>query len=146
MARVDPYKNFRYLVDIDGITQAGFSEVTIPDVSQDVIEYREGNESVATVRKQPGLIKYGNVILKWGITKTLDLYDWSKLVQQGEIQVARRNMAVIVLDDMRQPVARWEFENAWPVKYDPSDLKASGNEIAIDTIEIAHEGMVRKVK
>ena len=72
--RKDPYKNFRFLVEIDGITQAGFREVTIPDTAQDPVEYREGNEPI-TVRKLPGLIKYGNVTLKWGITDSLDLYN-----------------------------------------------------------------------
>ena len=75
--RIDPYKNFRFLVEIDGIVQAGFSEATIPDSSQDPIEYREGNEP-PTVRKIPGIIKYGNVTLKWGITDSLDLYNWRK--------------------------------------------------------------------
>ena len=84
--RKDPYRNFRYLVEIDGIVQAGFSEATIPDSTQDPIEYREGNEP-PTVRKLPGLVKYGNVTLKWGITDSLDLYNWRKLVEQGKVNL-----------------------------------------------------------
>jgi len=140
--RKDPYQNFRFLVEIDGITQAGFREVIIPDSAQDPIEYREGNESI-TVRKLPGLIKYGNVILKWGITDSLDLYNWRKDVEDGKIKDARKNMAVVVLDDEANSVTRWEFSQAWPTRYDAPDLNAVGNEIAIETLEIAHEGMKR---
>ena len=140
--RKDPYQNFRFLVEIDGITQAGFREVTIPDTAQDPIEYREGNEPI-TVRKLPGLIEYGNVILKWGITDSLDLYNWRKDVEDGKIKDARKNMAVIVLDDEANSVTRWEFSQAWPTKYNAPDLNAVGNEIAIETLEIAHEGMKR---
>ncbi|MBW1744831.1 MAG: phage tail protein [Deltaproteobacteria bacterium] len=140
--RKDPYQNFRFLVEIDGITQAGFREVTIPDTAQDPIEYREGNEAI-TVRKLPGLIKYGNVTLKWGITDSLDLYNWRKDVEDGKIKDARKNMAVVVLNDEANSVTRWEFSQAWPTRYDAPDLNATGNEIAIETLEIAHEGMKR---
>ncbi len=140
--RKDPYKNFRFLVEIDGITQGGFTDVTIPDSTQTVIEYREGNEPI-TSRKQPGLIKYGDITLKKGTTDSLDLYKWRKLVEDGKLTEARRNIAVMVLDDEGKPTARWEFENAWPSKYDAPDLKATGNEIMIENLTIAHEGMKR---
>lgn len=140
--RVDPYKNFRFLVEIDGIVQGGFREVTIPDSTQEPIEYREGNMT-PTVMKQPGLVKYGNVSLKWGITDSLELYKWRKLVEDGKTKDARRNMAVILLDDEGSPAARWEFSEAWPSKYDAPDLNATGNEIAIENLEIVHEGMRR---
>jgi phage tail-like protein len=143
MARNDPYRNMRFLVEIDGIVQAGFSEATIPDTSQDPIEYREGNE-IPTVRKIPGLIKYGNLTLKWGITDSaMELYDWRKLVEQGKMGDARRNIAVVLQDEEANPKSRWEFVNAWPNKYDAPDLNAKGTDIAIETLEIAHEGMVR---
>lgn len=140
--RNDPYRNCRFLLEIDGITQAGFSEATIPDTAQDPIEYREGNES-PTVRKIPGLIKYGNLSLKWGITDSMDLYNWRKLVEQGKASEYRRNIAVILMDEEGNSKSRWEFTDAWPTKYDSPDLNAKGNDIAIETLEIAHEGMVR---
>jgi phage tail-like protein len=141
--RNDPYRNSRFLLEIDGITQAGFSEATIPDTSQDPIEYREGNEA-PTVRKIPGLIKYGNLSLKWGITdNAIELYNWRKLVEQGKMADARRNIAVILMDEEANPKSRWEFREAWPSKYDAPDLSAKGGDIAIETLEIAHEGMVR---
>ncbi len=140
--RKDPYKNFRFLLEIEDIAQAGFREVTVPDSTQDPIEYREGHEPI-TVRKLPGLIKYGNVSLKWGITDSFALYDWRKMVEDGNIKKARKNVAIIVLDDEGSPAARWEFSEAWPTKYDAPDLNATGSEIAIETLEIAHEKMVR---
>ena len=104
--RKDPYKNFRFLVEIDGIVQAGFSEATIPDSTQEPIEYREGNEPT-TVRKLPGLVKYGNLTLKWGITDSLELYNWRKMVEQGKTKDARKNIAVILMDEEGSPAARW---------------------------------------
>jgi len=140
--RKDPLKAYRYLVEIDGVTQAGFSEVTIPDSAQDPIEYREGTD-LPTLRKIPGLIKYGNVVLKWGSTDSVELFNWRKLVEDGNMEEARKNMAIIVLNETGEATARWEFREAWATKYDAPDLKASGNEIAIETLEIAHEGMSR---
>ena len=140
--RNDPYRNFRFLVEIDGITQAGFSEATIPNTSQDPIEYREGSEP-PTARKIPGLIKYGNVTLKWGLTDSLDLYDWRKLVEDGKMKDARKNVAIILMDEEGNSKSRWEFSDAWPNKYDAPDLSAKGTDIAIETLEIVHEGMKR---
>ena len=143
MPRTDPYKNFRYFVEIDGIAQAGFSEATIPDSTQDPIEYREGNETT-TPRKLPGLRKYGNVTLKWGITDSLDLYEWRKLVEDGKMKDARRNMAIVLMDEEGNPKARWQFTDAWPSKYDAPDMNAKGTDVAIETLEIVHEGMSRE--
>lgn len=140
--RRDPFQGFRYIVEIEGIIQAGFSEVTIPDSTQEPIEYRVGTD-LPTARKLPGLVKYGNVVLKAGVTDSLELSDWRSLVESGQIKDARRNMAIIILDDESNMAARWEFREAWPTKCDAPDLKANGNEIAIETLEIAHEGMKR---
>ncbi|MGP8322631.1 MAG: phage tail protein [Methanosarcinaceae archaeon] len=140
--RNDPYRNSRFLLEIDGIVQAGFSEVTIPDISTDIVEYREGNEDT-TVRKLPGLTRYGNLTLKWGVTDSMDLFKWRKQVIQGKTGEARKMIAVILQDEGGNPVARWEFREAWPSKYDAPDLSAMGNDIAIETIEIVHEGMDR---
>jgi phage tail-like protein len=143
MADRIPYKNFRFTVELDGITQGGFSEVIIPDSTQDVIEYREGNELTITSRKQPGIIKYGNVILKWGITDSMELYNWRKLVEDGKSKEYRRNMAIMLIDEEGNPKSRWEFSEAWPIKYKAPNLNALGKEIAIESIEIAYDGMRR---
>jgi phage tail-like protein len=140
--RKDPLRNFRFLLEIDKIVQAGFSEVTVPDTTTDVVEYREGNEE-AHLRKLSGLNKFANITLKSGATDSVELFEWRKLVMQGKMKEARRNIAVIVLDEEGKPAARWEFENAWPSKYDPPDMNAKGNEAAIELLEIVHEGMKR---
>lgn len=141
--RNDPFRNMRYLLEIDGIVQAGFSDVTIPDTSSDPIEYREGNEDI-TMRKLPGLTKYGNVTLKWGITTgSIELYNWRKQVMQGKMKDARRSLAIILQDEEGNPAARWEFREAWPSKYNAPTLTAKGNDVAIEELEIVHEGMER---
>jgi phage tail-like protein len=140
--RNDPYRNFRFRLEIDDIVQAAFSAATIPDSTQDPIEYRDGNETT-TVRKLPGLVKYGNVTLKWGITDSMDLYNWRKLVEEGKMNDARRNLAIILQDEEGNDKARWEFNDAWPSKYDAPDLDGKGSDVAIETLEIVHEGMKR---
>jgi phage tail-like protein len=141
--RHGPYRNSRFLLEIDGIVQAGFSQCTIPETSTEPIEYREGNEA-PTVRKLGSLVSYGNLTLQWGTTPdSTELFEWRQLVEQGNLDEARRNIAVIVLDEEGEAGARWEFRNAWPQQYDAPDLDASGNEVAIESMEIAHEGMER---
>jgi phage tail-like protein len=142
MAQKNPYKNYRFLLEIDGIAQAGFKEVTIPDSSQDPIEYREGNDQ-PTVRKIPGLIKYGNISLKVGLTDSMELYNWRKLVEDGKTDDYYKNMAIILINEQGESKSRWEFSNAWPTKYDAPDLNATDNNIAIEAIDIAHDGMKR---
>ena len=140
--RKDPYRGYRFLVEIDGIVQAGFSEVTIPDATTEAVDYRDGTDQFT--RKLLGQTKHGNVTLKWGITDSVELYEkWYKLVVQGKISTARRNMAIILLNDEGAPSARWEFENAWPIKYKAPDLSAKGNDVAIETLDVVHEGMKR---
>ena len=140
--RVDPYRAARFLLEIDGITRAGFTECTLPDSTQDPIEYREGNEGFSS-RLIPGMIKYGNLTLKWGVTDTLELYEWRKQVEECKMKEARRNVAVVLMDDEGAAKARWEFIMAWPTKYDGPDLSATSSDLAIETLEIAHEGMTR---
>jgi len=138
--RVDPYRNFKFRVEIDGLTVAGFSECDIPAATVEVIEYREGSEEV-TPRKLPGLVKYSNITLKRGVTNTKEFFQWFRLVVQGKISQARRNMSIALLDDEGNEVARWKFRNAWPTKYEGPKLNARTSEVAIETLEITHEGL-----
>jgi len=138
--RVDPYNNFNFLVEIDGITRAAFHEVSGFDSTIDVIEHREGGENT-TMRKLPGQTKYSNIVLKWGITDDLELYDWHRQAVLGNLQ--RRNGSIVGLDRQGQEIVRWNFFNAWPSKYDGPDYNAEGNDIAIETLELAHEKVER---
>jgi len=144
MARQDPLRKFRYRLEIDSIEQAGFSEVTIGDLSTDPIEYREGDE-ITTVRKLNGLNKYGNITLKWGITDSLELADWHQMIVDDAtlLHDVRRNVVIRVQNEAGEDKAAFEITNAWPSKYDPSDLNSTGNEVAIDTLELTNEGIRR---
>ena len=141
-SRVDPWRSARFLLEWDGLVQAGFSEVTVPDTSTDPIEYREGNE-ITTVRKIPGLTKYSNIVCKRGVTNNLELFNWYKDIVDGKINSSRKTVSVLLLDELGNEAVRWDFGNAWPSKYDPPDMNATGNTIAIETLEIAHEGELR---
>lgn len=142
MARQDPLRNFRF--EIDGIEQAGFAEVTVGDLSTDPIEYREGNE-ITTVRKLNGLNKYGNITLKWGITDSTALADWHQQVVDDSTALAdvRKTVTIKVQDEAGNDKATFEVYEAWPCKYDPTDLNAKGTEVAIDTLELCNEGIKR---
>lgn len=144
MARVDPLRNFRYRLEIDGIDQAGFAEVAIGDSSTEPIEYREGVDPTTAI-KIKGLFKYGNVTLKWGITDSMELSEWHRSVVDDAttMEDVRRTVVIRVQNEAGEDKASWEVDRAWPAKYDPSDLNAKGNEIAIDTLELCNEGIRR---
>jgi phage tail-like protein len=142
MARVDPYRAYNFLVEIDGITRAGFRECSGLDTAQDPIEYREGSEGKnLTSKKLPGLVKYSNVSLKWGITDDAELWDWRKTVMDAAIE--RKNGSIVLLDDAGEEKARWNFVEGWPTKWTGPSFNATGNEVAIETLEIAHEGLTK---
>ncbi|WP_046867564.1 phage tail protein [Microvirga massiliensis] len=138
--RVDPFVNFNFLVVIDGISRAAFHEVSGFDSSIDVIEHREGGK--LTVQKLPGLAKFGNITLKWGITSDRQLYEWHRAAVDGNLQ--RKNGAIVCLDRQGNTVATWNFSDAWPSKYDAPDFNAEGNDVAIETLELVHEGLERE--
>lgn len=140
--RRDPFPNHRFIVEIDGIAQAGFCEVIFPDSTSQVIEYKEGVDLI-NVRKQPGPTINSNLILKWGLTISMELYNWRKLVEQGKTNIMRRNIAVTLLDEAGNEAAKWTFVNAWPMRYKGPDLNSNGKEVAIETLEIVFESMQR---
>lgn len=140
--RNDPYRNFRFRVEIDGIQIAGFAEATIPDSTTDATDYREGTD-LPFQRKLSGLTKYGNITLKRGLTDSIDLYDWKKLVEDSGAITARKNISLILIDEEGNDKAQWDINEAWPTKYDSSDFSAKANDVVIETFEIVHEGVKR---
>jgi len=145
MARIDPLRNFRFRLEIDNITQAGFSEVMIAETTIDAVDYREGTDP-PHVRKLSGLTKYGNITLKWGLTSggtALDLFKWHNAVSQGQIKDQRKKVVIVAQAEDGADSARFVVTDAWPVKYDPSDLNAKGNEVLIELLELANEGIER---
>jgi phage tail-like protein len=140
MARQDPYRNFRFLVEIDGITQAGFNDCSGFGSMTDPIEYREGGEPSYT-RKLPGQTKYNNVVLKWGITDNTELFKWYTQIVKG--QVVRKNGSIVLQDTEGTEKIRWNFFDAWPTKYSAPELTAKGNDVGIETLELAVERLER---
>lgn len=136
-----PYKKYNYKVLIDNNEEAGFSEVSAPDVSSDPVEYREGNMAGMTAGKQPGIIKYSNVTLKNGVTSSLVFMNWMKTVLDGKVE--RKTVVITLMDDAMAEVASWQLEKAWPTKYTAPDLNATSNEVAIESLEIVTEGVTR---
>jgi phage tail-like protein len=137
--RQDPYRSFNFRVQIEGIATASFSECSGLESSVDVVEYREGSDPVPSVRKLPGLRRYANLTLKRGITQDRELYNWHRKILDGEID--RRNGSIFLLDDKRTEVLRWNFHNGWICRYEGPTFNAKSNEVAIETIEICHEGL-----
>jgi phage tail-like protein len=134
--RTDPYGGYNFLVEIDGITQAGFQEVSGLDSSTDTVDYREGNDP-NHVRKLPGLNKYSPITLKRGITDSDELWKWRATVIDGAIM--RKNGSIILLDDAGKEKLRWNFFNAWPSKWTGPALNSTSTAIAVESLEITHE-------
>jgi phage tail-like protein len=137
--RVDPYSSFLFRVEIDGITQAQFRECTGLGSTVEVVENPEGGR--AHVTKIPGRIKYPNIVLKWGLTDSTELYEWHRAALQGNIQ--RKNGSIVQLDFQGNEKARWDFIEGWPTKWDGTAFHAGGSDLSVETLEIAHEGVER---
>jgi phage tail-like protein len=137
--REDPYRAYNFMVEIDGVTLAGFSEVTGVSTDGDVISYREGADIQLSVRQLPGLRKFANIVCKRGYTTNRELWQWRKNILDGRED--RRNGAIVLLSETRERVMEWRFQNAWPSKYDGASLNAGTSEVAVETIEFCHEGL-----
>jgi len=138
--RVDPYRNFNFLVELEGITQAGFTECSGFGASVDPIEYREGG-MVTSPRQLPGITKYTDITLKWGLADSRELYDWFRDVVNGKIE--RKNGSIIVLDLDGTEKVRWNFFDAWPTKFDHPDFNATSNTVSIETLTLKIERLER---
>lgn len=138
--RVDPYRGYNFLVEIDGITRAGFQECSGLDASTDVVEYREGADP-AHKRKLTGLNTFSNITLKWGITDSDELWKWRQTVIDGRAE--RKNGSIILMDEAGNEKVRWNFHNAWPTKWTGPSFNATDNGVAVETLELAHEELKR---
>jgi len=136
--RVDPYAQFNFIVEIDDVEVAGFTEVSGLSAESDVIEYREGHEP-ATVRKLPGLFKFTNITLRRGYTESSVLWEWRQSTLDGK--TVRHDGSVVLLDEEHKEVMRWSFREGWVAKYDGPALNSTTAEAAVESVEIAHEGI-----
>ncbi len=140
--RVDPYQNFSFRLEIEGIQIAGFSEASIPDSMTEDIECGEGIHPPDT-RHLSGLTSWGTLSLKRGITNGLDLYEWTKQVGRTEMGKVKKNISIILIDEKGEDKARWNITFAWPTKYESGSLDGRVDDVLIETLEITHEGITR---
>jgi phage tail-like protein len=136
----NPYSAFNFVVEINGAQIAAFQEVSGLDAENTPIEYREGADPMNTTRKLTGIEKYPNVICKRGITGSTVLWDWRKEVRDGSTTFpATRDVTIKLLNEQHVAVLKWRLTNAWCCKLSGPSLNAKGNEIAIETMELAHD-------
>jgi len=134
-----PMPTFHFRVDWGGITIT-FSEVTGLNIENQVIEYRDGASPDFSMTKMPGIQKFGNITMKRGIfSGDNEYFTWLNSVKLNTIE--RRDVTISLLDETHSPVMVWKVRSAWPCKLEGAALKASGNEVAIESIELAHEGL-----
>ena len=136
-----PLPKFHFSVDISGVgDDLPFQEVSGLDTETQIIEYRAGNSKLYSTIKMPGIAKVGNVTLKKGVfVKDNKFFDWYSQIKMNTIK--RIPITISLLDEGGAPTMVWTLSNAWPTKITGTDLKSDANEVAIETLEIAHEGI-----
>ena len=139
--RKDPFRGFNFKVEMDGVTKAGFQECSGLDASTDPVDYREGQEKGNTARKLTGLNKHANIVLKRGVTDDHSLWDWRKKVIDGKTD--RQHGSIVLCDEAGEEKVRWNFVEGWPTKWTGPSFNATNNAVAIETLEIVHEGLTK---
>jgi phage tail-like protein len=138
ITRNHPYGNAQFVVEIDGLVATAFEQVLLPELTIEAVEYRDGNDVQRAARKLPGLASYSNLVLKRGFTGSLELYQWWQQTMQGD-EDARRNMSVVLLNEERSEVARWQISNAFPTRYSYSALDAMDGSELVECLEVAFD-------
>ena len=138
MNKIDANPNCRFYVQIEGINAAVFTEVGGLQIETAVQEYEEGGKN-DMIHRFPGRSKMGNLVLKRGMTGTNEFLKWYLQIVAGKI--VRRNLSVIMYDPAGEELLRWDFENAYPVKWVGPQLTAGTGAMAIETLELAHDGL-----
>lgn len=137
--QVWPLPKFYFLVTIDKLN-ANFQEVSGLEIEAQVIEYRHGNSPEFSTIKMPGIKKFGDVTLKKGVFKGDNkFWDWFNSIKMNTIE--RKAVTISLLDEAGKPTMTWTLKNAWPSKITGTDLKSDGNEVAVETLVITHEGL-----
>lgn len=134
--RLDPYRHFNFIVELDGVQLGGFSEASGLESEVTVVDYREGAEKTRVTRKLPGLHKVPSITLQRGVANRKIIFEW-----RASGSASRRPATVILRDEARQPARRWQIANASINKIIGPTLNATGNDVAIETLELAHEGL-----
>ncbi len=139
--RNDPYGAFSFLVEIEGLVVGGFTEVTGLQLEIEVQEYREGGQN-DYVHRLPGPARYAtNLVLRRGLTDADTLWTWQRATAWGD--VVRRNGSIVLLDESGTEAWRWNFRGAYPVRRTGPDLRAGADAVAVESLELAHQGLTR---
>ena len=140
MARKVPPRNLRFRLEIDGVPLASFNELVIGAGTEHLAGHPRGADSLLAKRRA-GLVKPRNVTLKVGATSSLQLSTWRAQAAAGPLPGSRQKVVIVEVDEKGTDVARYLVNGAWPVKYEGADLNADGNEVAIESLELASEGI-----
>lgn len=137
-----PLGKFRFKVEIDGLTLAHFQSITGLQHEIEAVEFQEGGLN-ERMHKLPGQGRYPNLVLKVGYVNSELLEGWHTGFSQNPKGVRRKNGSIILCNDDGTPVRRWNFFEAWPVKWEGPQLESSANDILVESVEIAHHGITR---
>lgn len=138
--RTDPFRGYNFAVEVEGLVAGGFSEVTGLNLEIEVQDYREGGVN-GFIHKRAGPARYSsNLVLKRGMTASKILWNWYWDVVQGRID--RKNVSILLMDESGQEQVRWNFEDAYPVKWTGPDLRAGNSDVAVESVELAHKGLL----
>jgi phage tail-like protein len=141
----DPLVSAWFGLEFQGVVTGAFRECTGLGSENEVVEYKaSGAKGEQVIKKVPGRLKWNNITLKRGITDSMDMWEWRKLVEKGDMKAARKNGTVTMFNQKNEPIAKWDFVNAWPSKLTGPGANAGNNEVAIEEMEITHEGYERK--
>jgi len=142
--REDPLLGFNFALDVGGTIKGYFTEVTGIGSESEVVEQKVVNDKgIEVVLRIPGRLKWGDIVLKRGITSNMDLWDWRREIEDGKAKSARKNGSIVMYDRELKEAARWNFINAWPSKISGPSPKADGNEIGLEELTIVHEFITR---
>lgn len=137
VVRTDPYKNFNFRVEIDGVTESSFDWVELPAGEIAVVEYREGGDKDSVARRLPGRVDYSNVVLRRGVNGSLTFYDWWNSVRNGVVD--KRSLAIVLLDEKGSEVQRWLVQGAWPVDLSWSELDGLDDDTLCEQITLTYD-------
>ncbi len=141
--REDPLVGFHFALEVQDQIKGYFTEVSGIGSEHEVIEHKVTQAGKEVVIKVPGRLKWGDITLKRGLTASMDLWNWRKLVEDGKIKEARKNGSIVMYDSELKEVARWNFNNAWPTKLSGPSPKADSNEFGVEEMTITHEYITR---
>lgn len=140
----DPHIVHHFALEVQGLVSATFSECSGLDTSNEVIEHIENDQTGAQkITKLVGRLKWGDITLKRGVTDNMDLWNWRKQVIDGQIDIARKDASILMMDAMDQQIARIDIKRCWPAGYKSSDVKSADNSVMIETVTLTHEGANR---